>query len=168
LEQVRRATAADLQWLEAVERSAATLFRGTIMERFVNGPFTPADALEKGRACGLLWVAPVGEEVAGFLLADEAGDWLHILELSVARRFQGQGLGRALLTAARTHAQQTGARMLSLTTDRLLPWNAPAYARFGFRELHEDDQPEWLQRILLREAMTGLDAGRRVAMGLTP
>jgi hypothetical protein len=45
---------------------------------------------------------------------------------------------------------------------------SPADARLGFRALAVEEQPLWLERTLLREAMTGLDPARRVAMGLVP
>lgn len=139
------------------------------MAAFADGPFTPADALQQGLAEQLLWVAEVDGQVAGFLLAGTGDDaWLHILELDVAAPFQRRGLGTALLMTARTAAKARNAPMLSLNTDRHLPWNAPAYARFGFQELPPDHQPEWLQRILVRETMIGLDPARRVAMGLVP
>ncbi len=132
------------------------------MAHVVDGPTTPHEALERGLADGSLWVADDAGP-CGFLLAAAEGDWLHILELSVARNAQGRAHGRALLQAAIDAAPGLGCRQLSLTTDRLLAWNGPYYARHGFVERPADDPalPEWLAAMPAREAASGLDPARR-------
>jgi GNAT superfamily N-acetyltransferase len=162
---VRAALPNDMPLLPAVEASAATLFAGTPMASFVQGPTTPDDALRAGMAAGSLWVAADATNAPqGFLLAAVEGGWLHILELSVARAAQGQGLGAALLRAAIAGAPERGCAHLSLTTDRLLPWNAPFYARHGFAIVPPDGLPDWLAAMPAREAASGLDPARRCIM----
>jgi hypothetical protein len=53
---------------------------------------------------------------------------------------------------------------VSLTTDALLPWNGPMYARMGFAPLSLDCIPSWLRAILKREIAHGFDPLRRIAM----
>lgn len=66
---------------------------------------------------------------------------LHIDEVDVLRAFQSQGIGRALLGAAADWARTKGLQTLSLTTFRDVPWNAPFYASFGFREWDPAEAP---------------------------
>jgi GNAT superfamily N-acetyltransferase len=162
---IRQARPADLPLLPAVEASAATLFAGTAMAAFAAGPTTPDDALAAGCAAGCLWIAAdAADAPQGFLLAAAEAGWLHILELSVARPAQGQGLGAALLQAAIAGAPARACTHLSLTTDRLLPWNAPFYARHGFAIVPPDGLPDWLAAMPAREAASGLDPARRCIM----
>lgn len=162
---IRLACPADLPLLPAIEASAATLFAGTAMANTVGGPTTPADALATGLRSGSLWIADE-DGPCGFLLAAVAQGWLHILELSVAGPAQRQGQGRALLHAAIAAAPVLGCHQLSLTTDRLLPWNAPFYARHGFSEVlpSHPGLPDWLAALPQREAASGLDPARRCIM----
>lgn len=162
---IRRAKAADLPLLPAIEASAATLFADTAMAHVIGGATTPIDALERGLTQGSLWVAD-DDGLCGFLLAAAESGWLHIFELSVARGAQGRGLGAALLNAAIAGAPALGCERLSLTTDRFLAWNAPFYARHGFVEMAADDSalPDWLAAIPGREAASGLDLARRCIM----
>lgn len=141
------------------------LFAGTAMANVMGGPTTPMDALAQGHAGGSLWVADDGAP-CGFLLAAAEGGWLHILELSVQREAQGRGHGAALLRAAIAAAAGLGCQRLSLTTDRLLAWNGPFYARHGFVERPADDPalPDWLAAMPAREAASGLDPARRCVM----
>lgn len=161
---IRLAAPADFDALAAIERSAALSFAGTPMAFVIDHDTTPRDALEAGVAERALWVADADGAPAGFLLAASEGEWLHILELSVAQSAQRRGLGRALIEAAVASARARGLTWASLTTDRHIPWNAPAYARMGFAELPTAEQPDWLAGILLRETAHGLDPVRRVAM----
>lgn len=164
---IRLATLEDLPLLPAIEASAATLFAGTAMAAFADGPTTPIDALEKGVTEGALWVAADARgALQGFLLATAKAEWLHIFELSVARTAQGQGLGTALLRAAVSAAPALQCQQLSLTTDRVLPWNAPFYARHGFTEMAAvyAALPDWLAAMPAREAASGLDPARRCIM----
>lgn len=162
---IRPALPADLPLLPAIEASAASLFAGTAMAHVIGGATTPRDALERGLAGGSLWVADAAGP-CGFLLAAAEAGWLHILELSVQRDAQGRGHGAALLQAAIGAAPGLGCQRLSLTTDRLLAWNGPFYARHGFAEVAADDPglPDWLAAMPAREAASGLDPALRCIM----
>ncbi len=147
---IRLARPDDLPLLPAVEASAATLFAGTAVAHL---------------ASHSLWVADVGGPV-GFLLGTAIAGWLHLQELSVARSAQRRGLGAALMNAAIAAAPGLSCSRLSLTTDRLLPWNAPFYARLGYAEVADDDAilPAWLAALPARIAASGLDPARRCIM----
>ena len=163
---VRPTRGTDIGRLEAVERSAATLFRtlpdlAWIADDHVAGPDTHRTAV----AQGLSWVAVDAEDQpVGFLIAAEADVDLHILELSAADH-QGRGGGRALMAAARQEAGVRAKQALTLTTFSTVPWNAPFYARLGYAALTFAETPAYLRETLAAEAAHGLTD--RVAMRLT-
>ena len=104
---------------------------------------------------GTLWVADDGGPVA-FLAARVEDERLHIHELDVRQDRQGQGLGRRLLGHAADWARAQGLRTMSLTTFRNIPWNAPFYAAFGFREWPEEEAPASVRQALANERARGL------------
>jgi GNAT superfamily N-acetyltransferase len=106
-------------------------------------------------------VAPDGAP-AGFAVAQPQGGRLHLRELSVDPAHGRQGLGAALVRAVIERARSLGLAGVSLTTFRTVPFNAPFYARLGFRE--SDDKN--LAQTLLREVPDGVDLSERVAMVL--
>jgi hypothetical protein len=55
---------------------------------------------------------------------------------------------------------------VTLTTDRHVPFNAPFYAKLGFREMTDDDALPDLQQVLQREIAHEMAADRRMAMVL--
>jgi GNAT superfamily N-acetyltransferase len=116
-----------------------------------------------------VWVSVDADDLPqGFLEAEPIESWLHILEVSVHPSAQRQGRARALVETALGHARAAGLPMVSLTTDRLLPFNGPMYARRGFSERSAAHAPRWLAAILAREAEHGFDPALRVAMARRP
>ncbi|MCZ4106922.1 GNAT family N-acetyltransferase [Brevundimonas diminuta] len=165
---VRPTRGTDIDRLEAVERSAATLFRiqpdlAWIADDHVAGPDTHRVAI----AQGLSWVAvDAADQPIGFLIAAvEDGADLHVLELSVAADHQGRGAGRALMQTARREAETRALPALTLTTFAGVAWNAPFYARLGYAVLTTETTPAYLRDALAAQARHGLTD--RIAMRLT-
>ncbi len=75
-----------------------------------------------------------------------------------------KGLGTALITRIVEAARERGAEFLYLTTFTHVAWNAPFYAKLGFAELAEADQPRAVRDILAEEKDQGLE--NRTAMRL--
>ncbi len=162
---IRQAHARDATALPAVERSAAALFRldpqlAWLADAEVAGVAQHLRAIEEAH----VWVAET-TELAGFLRAVEIAQRLHIEELSVSQAFQGQGIGRQLVSAAIEHARQRHLNAVTLTTFRDLPWNAPFYQRMGFIELIPS-KTDYLREALQAEITHGFPADRRCAMAL--
>ncbi len=165
---VRPTRGTDIGRLEAVERSAATLFRALpdlawIADDHVAGPDTHRTAV----AQGLSWVAvDAADQPIGFLIAAVEDDTdLHVLELSVAADHQGRGDGRALMQTARREAEARALSALTLTTFAGVAWNAPFYARLGYAVLTTGTTPAYLREALAAQARHGLTD--RIAMRLT-
>lgn len=71
---------------------------------------------------------------------------------------------RRLLDHAASLAAADGLPALTLTTFAHVPWNAPYYARCGFRVLADIELTLGLRAIRRREAALGLDWWPRVCM----
>jgi GNAT superfamily N-acetyltransferase len=127
----------------------------------------PHEVLRESPGAGLLLVAAdAADRPAGFLVGLERDTTLYVSELDVARVWQGNGVGRALVVAASNLAERCGYRGMTLTTDRLVPFNGPFYASLGFQILPEAKQPPFLRQYLENEIGQGMEADRRVAMAL--
>ncbi len=159
---LRLARPADADAMPAIERAAAVAFAG---EASIDITRTRAEAdfarlIRKGHCL----VAHVGEEMAGFLVAEPFRRELHIWEMDVHPRFQRRGIGAGLVRAAQIDARNTGFKALTLTTFRDLAWNGPFYARLGFEEVTAIDAHLRLSGELANEADDGLPMDRRFAM----
>jgi len=162
---VRPARTDDLDLLADVERSAATVYMEALGAPPGIPDTMPPEALRACHAAGLVWVAADSRDVpVGFLAAQALADMLFVKEMSVHRDHQRQGLGQRLLQAAAGYGASQAYAALALTTDRLIPFNAPFYARQGFAELPPEAAPESLREILRQEAALGFDPARRVLM----
>jgi predicted N-acetyltransferase YhbS len=114
----------------------------------------------------LLVAADADDDPVGYAGAVFADGWLHVAEIDMAQAWQRKGVGRALMQAALAAGRAAGLAGATLTTDRLVPFNAPFYASLGFRILEAHALPERLRIILAKEHAAGFDPARRVAMRL--
>ncbi|WP_326565836.1 GNAT family N-acetyltransferase [Amycolatopsis rhabdoformis] len=161
---IRLARPADLAALGPLEIAAAEPFRGIGMAAIADDePFSVAE-LQPYQAEGRCWVADVSGVVAGYLIADVVDGNGHVEQVSVLPTFARRGWGRLLLDAAGSWAASRGLPALTLTTFRDVPWNAPYYARLGFRELPPASWGPALRAIREHEAALGLDRWPRLAM----
>jgi GNAT superfamily N-acetyltransferase len=109
-------------------------------------------------------MADEADEPAGFLMAHVVDGCLHIDQVSVDPGSARRGLGRALLEHAASQAAADGILALTLTTFAQVAWNAPYYARCGFRVLDDVELTPGLRAIRHDEAGLGLDRWPRVCM----
>lgn len=130
---IRFGNSGDFYAIQAVERSAGLLFRGTQMDWAV-GEVTESADLADAASLDLLWVSETDGAISGFLLAEGFATDFHIWELSVGQAWQGSGIGRLLIETAFEEAARRGFTKATLTTDRTLAWNGPWYQRLGFKE----------------------------------
>jgi GNAT superfamily N-acetyltransferase len=159
---VRVATQAELDVLEAIENDADRL----LVDRFRPEAWLPAST-GRSRAAqpGFLLVAaetPDGDAIGFAHVLEHDGD-AHLEQLAVRPAFGRRGHGSALVAAVLAEAAARGAHRVTLRTYAEVPWNAPYYARLGFRESEPDT--DVLRDLVALEAAMGLDRyGRRVQM----
>ncbi|MFI9415870.1 GNAT family N-acetyltransferase [Streptomyces werraensis] len=168
---IRPAVPADLPALQDVERTAGAPFRDLGMPEIADDDPPALDELERYRKAGRCWVAAEEDGAGdgrpvGYLIAEPVDGALHVEQVSVHPDAARRGVGRALLAHAARHAREEGWTALTLTTFADVPWNAPYYARLGFRTLAECELTPGLHRIRAEESAHGLDHWPRVCMRL--
>ncbi|NEA67338.1 GNAT family N-acetyltransferase [Streptomyces sp. SID12488] len=165
---IRPATAAELPALRAVERAAGSPYREFGMAEIADDEPPALDVLESYRRAGRAWVAvTTAADDAGplaYLIAEPVDGALHIEQVSVHPDFAHRRVGEALLAYAADRARAEGLTHLTLTTFAEVPWNAPYYARLGFRTLDDAELTPGLRKIRATEAEHGLDHWPRVCM----
>jgi GNAT superfamily N-acetyltransferase len=164
---IRAARPGDLPSLAHIERAAAAQFRDLGMTGDFLGETEDPEDLAEAQREGRLWVAEHGGDCVGFAIGyvlDDGEAWLD--EIDVHPDHGRRGVGRALALTVVEWARNLGAPSIGLTTFRDVPWNAPFYAKLGFRELSGAACSATIRRILADEAARGLPAGERLAMRL--
>lgn len=163
---VRRAEPADAALLPAIEQDAGERFAEIPgLEAFAGGDNLPAAFHLRLIAEGSVWVAvDAAGDIVGFLTAEASGGEMHIHELDVLRKAQGQGIGRALVEMAAADAAARGFGVLTLNTFRDVAWNAPFYTRLGFVEAGKTDLEPLVAACVEIERRKGFPMARRCAM----
>lgn len=155
----------EVRLLPRIENAADRRFARIGLQLVVDMPGHSIAALEHGHRHGLLWVAtsPRGD-VVGFALMEVRRGTALVEQLSVLDRWQGRGLGTALLERCAATARALGHEPLYLTTYRDVAWNKPFYERRGFTELPRDALNRTLREVLLSEVRHGHPVWRRAVM----
>lgn len=153
---VRQAASEDLELLPSLEAAADVRFADIGM-----GPLPPpATAADLASAWRVL---VAGDPPVGFARIEQLDGQAHLEQLSVHPDHGQRGIGGALLEAAFAEAKAAGYIAMTLITYTNVPWNAPFFARHGFRVLSM--LTPGLRRLRDAERATGLDTlGDRVVM----
>ena len=155
----------DLEYLPDVERSAARKFIEYL--KLNEGNFSKTldqNILKQSLSNKSLWVARNNADIIGFLASRTFDKFIHIDELSVSFEFQGMGIGRKFLDVLNEKAADDGIQELTLTTDKLIPWNFPYYERLEFSEVDMQECPHFLKEVLTRDNNANPVPENRVAM----
>jgi len=162
---IRPAREADISALGSIELAAGRMLTGYAPESALTETTEDhrfANAIRGGR----LWVASTENQIVGFVLVEMLADDLpHLEEIDVEPSHGRRGLGGALVRTACEWAQASGYSLLTLTTFRGVPFNAPFYARMGFMEMPRETLRPELAAVVAEEAHRGLDPDTRVVMG---
>lgn len=163
---VRRGRRDDIPYLQPIERAATLRFRDhEAFAAFWALDFSPAlfaHEIERGT----LWVATLDEEYepVGLAFTTEIDGLAHLDEIDVHPDAAGQGVGSALLERVVDEARAQGYEAITLSTLEDVPWNAPYYAKRGFRILEADELTPGLLELLHHEAESGFPMHLRVIM----
>lgn len=161
---IRRAVAADIPLMQALERDAAQAFRTIGYDFCADGPVRSATEHERGLRYGASFIAEEDGVGAGFILLWSVDGHAHLTEISVAEAFQKRGVGRALIDKGEAWARAQGFDAITLTTFRDVSWNAPFYRALGYVELEPDAAQGDLAAIRQEESDAGYAAKPRIAM----
>ncbi len=153
----------DIATLQALEIAAAELFRGTGLIEMDAMDIVDRDAHRKAVDSGMSLLAEADGVPAGFVLGEVMGRDACLHELDVDPAHQRKGIGAALVEAFCAHCAAEGLASVYLSTFRDVAWNAPFYARLGFREIRKDDYLPWMREIEARQAKS-LDISKRLFM----
>ncbi|MGW6025433.1 GNAT family N-acetyltransferase [Streptomyces sp. NPDC055099] len=162
---IRPATTGDLPVLQGIERAAGEPFRAWEMAAIADDEPPSIALLEEFRRAGRAWVAAeAGGAPVAYLLSEPVDGAEHVEQVSVHPRAAHRRIGGALIEHTADRAREAGREALTLTTYTDVPWNAPYYARIGFRVLAEAELTPGLRKIRAHEVELGLDRWPRVAM----
>jgi GNAT superfamily N-acetyltransferase len=162
---IRTAHRDELPILRDLEVAAGVLFRNIGMTDVAEHPPPALEVFEQFREAGQLWVSvDDADKPTGFVFVKLVDGGVHIEQVSVHPDHQGHGIGRGLIEYVAVWAAEQGFPVLTLSTFRSVPWNAPYYGRLGFSELPAVELTPGLAEILAAETAFGLDPAERVFM----
>jgi GNAT superfamily N-acetyltransferase len=154
----------ELVSLREIETAAGALFAGVgLSDVAAHEPFS-IEELTAYLVVERIWVLVEDTVPVGYALADVVDGVAHLEQLSVTPEHGRRGHGGALLDHVCEWARRNGLGAVTLTTFEHVAWNAPYYARRGFRVLADDEIGPELRRQCQEEAQHGLDPALRVCM----
>jgi GNAT superfamily N-acetyltransferase len=155
----------ELTLLSRIEKSAASLFLDTPYSFLVNAEPLPLDFVRERFQAGQVWVAvDQHDAVIGYAVTREVDDTIYLQQIDVHPEHGQKGIGYALVDTVCSWAKRHSYRVMSLSTFRDIPWNAPFYSKFGFRILDESELTTGFQQIRLKEFEAELPISERVIM----
>jgi len=161
----RAATPADVPRCAAIEDAAGEMFAEVGVAEIAADPEPSAETISGYVAAGRAFVTVDGDDrPVAYAMVDWVDGDVHIEQLSVDPVVARRGIGAQLLGYVHEWAARNGARAVTLTTFRDVPWNAPYYARLGYRVLADGEAGAGLADVRTAEARAGLDRWPRVAM----
>lgn len=155
----------EIALLPQIESAADRRYVRAGLRRVLDMPPVGAAVLERARRAGRLWVAvsPTNRPVGFALVTFPAGAaWLD--QLSVLERWQGRGIGSALIERCVRHVRERGGAAIHLSTYLGVDWNAPFYQRRGFVSLPRGHWPPAFRRQFAAENRQGHLPWRRTIM----
>ena len=142
---IRKAIAADAPRLqECMEASYSTY-----LERFSGIRLPPMDVDYAHEIANFpVWVAESAGAVVGGLVLMFDGEQATLANIAVHPGFQGQGLGKGLMSFAEATARERGYKELHLATHKLLTENESLYLHLGWEEVNRDDSRVYMCKVL--------------------
>lgn len=162
---IRFARFEELTLLAHIEQSAAVRFLKTPYAFLVEAKPLSLDFVQQRFQAGQVWVVVNQQDVViGFAVTREVDDTLYLQEIDIDPKHGQKGLGYALVDTVRYWAKLSDYDVMSLSTFRDIPWNAPFYSKLGFHILNESELTTGFQQIRRQEHKAGLPISDRVIM----
>lgn len=167
--EIRRAARSELPLLQAIDMAACSVFDaiGLHVNLSDTHPFVTAEAARWRAALAeeQVFVALSDGSAVGFAVVGRQDGAPYLDQLSVLPAFMRRGIGAALIHQV---IALNGELPLWLTTYTHVPWNAPYYARFGFRVVPDVDCGAELRANLAQQRAALPLPKQRVAMVRAP
>lgn len=125
---VRLANASDAEAVASCVRAAFTPY----IDRIGKPPVPMLADFPALIAAGQVWVAEMGNQVAGVLVQYETEEGFYIDTVAVLPVLQGSGVGRALLVFAEDEAKRRGYQSIYLCTNIKMTENQVFYPKIGY------------------------------------
>jgi GNAT superfamily N-acetyltransferase len=162
---VRVPAAGELERLREIEVAAGAAFAHVGLPEIAADEPPAFEELAAYLAAGRVWIAAdQGDRPVAYVLVDLVDGAAHVEQVSVHPDQARQGIGRMLLDHVARWAAKEQLRAVTLTTFRDVPWNAPYYARCGFRLMEAREIGPELRALRQLEAEHGLALEHRVCM----
>ena len=88
--------------------------------------------------------------IAGFVVFYERGDHIHLENIAVDPKAQGNGVGRALISFVEQSAQAARCKAIELYTNEKMTENLTLYPKLGYEEI-ERRQEDGFNRVYFRK-----------------
>ena len=108
-----------------------------IEEQAYDHPWTRGNFMDSVRAGYQAQVLIAGSQMLGYFVAMKGVDEVHLLNLTVAPQWQGQGWGRVMLDALALWSRAQGAQWLWLEVRTTNVRAQQVYQHYGFRRVGE-------------------------------
>lgn len=113
------------------------------------------DDYERRQRDAQLFIARIGAEHVGVAVLVRAADHLELDNVAVHPRWQGRGIGRALIAFAEETARAQGVPELRLYTHVTMTENIALYGRLGFVETHRGAEKGY-ERVFMRKLLASV------------
>jgi len=162
---IRPVHRSELSKLQHIEQAAGQLFAETDHAWIAGDEGMGLDTLKHWFKHGKIWVVVTeSDEPIGFAVARPVDGKAYLHELDIDPAHGRQGLGARLIDTVSDWARANGYPAMTLTTCVDIPWNAPYYARLGFRVLSDEELEPGLRAIRAHEIEAGWAPAARVCM----
>jgi len=156
-----------LRFIPGIEVAAASIFPGDDLPEDARFQVTDSAELNLAVEAARLWVAvKEDKQPIGFAMANIIDGEAYLQEVGVLPEFGRRGIGRRLVNSVITWARVEGFKSVLLVTFKHLPWNAPFYAKLGFRKVQRASHGPEISQLFHEEKARGIDIDNRVAMRL--
>jgi ribosomal protein S18 acetylase RimI-like enzyme len=162
---IRLARKGDLASIREIEAAAGRLFLKTDFPSIAEDEPMSLATLSRYQGNDQIRVAVNREDFPiGFAVTGMVDGLVHLQELSIHPDYARRGIGRDLILAVCSLAEELGKPGVTLSTFREIPWNAPYYERLGFRILSDAELTDGLRQLRAAESRLGLPVDHRVFM----
>jgi len=133
-DKIRSARIEDLVTLAEIEQAAATLFRDTSYAFLVDAEPLSLDFATQQFCAGRVWVAVDDRDTpVGYAIAQEVDGSAYLQQIDVHPAYGRRGIGRKMVERICVWANRQNYQRIFLSTFRNIEWNAPFYAKLGFK-----------------------------------